>query len=512
MSEHGDAPRLEPHSETLYRRLVVALVVTIVLVIGTFIYAVASYFSGYQAISPPVRVEVGPFDPLISLDLPPAQFVALALLSMLAIALTAVTFEIIAALLSVNPRRARISAHRPMLRPAPSGGVRVTVLVPAHNEEASIPFTLQALVEQTRPPDRIIVVADNCTDATVEIAKSMGHEVFETVDNVHRKGGALNQVLASVLPSMNASDAILVIDADTKLDPRFISVAAAALENDPDLTAVGGVFYGDPGHGVVGQFQRNEYTRYALQLKARRGRVFVLTGTASMFRAEAMLDVAAARGLFIPGEPGQVYDTAAMTEDNELTLALKSLGATMISPSECRVTTEIMPDWRHLWTQRKRWQRGALENLAAYGLTRATMRYWGQQMGIAYGAVALNLAILLMIITALSVDEWIWFPFWTAVGIIFWLERLITAWGGGWKARGLAALLIPELLYDVFLQTVFFRCLIDITLDRSGTWGHVAHAETPQELEVGAVGEAGDEALVGAGVANVGAQVPGGAS
>ena len=496
MSNHGDAPALPPHPEKLYRRLVVALVVTIVLVIGTYVYAVARYFAGYQAMTPPIRVEVGPFDPLVSVDLPPVQFVALALLSMLAIALTAVTFEVVATLLSLNPRRARISSHRPALRPAPEGDVRVTVLVPAHNEEASIPLTLNALVAQTRPPDRIIVVADNCTDATVAIARDMGHEVFETVDNVHRKGGALNQALATVLPQMTAADAILVIDADTKLDPRFIDVAAKALANDPELTAVGGVFYGDPGHGLVGQFQRNEYTRYALQLKARRGRVFVLTGTASMFRAEAMLDVAAARGLYIPGEPGQVYDTAAMTEDNELTLALKSLGATMVSPSECRVTTEIMPDWRHLWTQRKRWQRGALENLAAYGLTRATMRYWGQQMGIAYGAVALNLAILLMIITALSVDEWIWFPFWTMVGIIFWLERIITAWGGGWKARGLAALLIPELLYDVFLQTVFFRCLIDIALDRSGTWGHVAQAsEDPQELD------GADSALVGAGAA-----------
>jgi cellulose synthase/poly-beta-1,6-N-acetylglucosamine synthase-like glycosyltransferase len=189
-----------------------------------------------------------------------------------------------------------------------------------------------------------------------------------------------------------------------------------------------------------------------------------------------------------------------MTEDNELTLALKSLGATMVSPAQCRVTTEIMPDWRHLWTQRKRWQRGALENLAAYGLTRATMRYWGQQMGIAYGAVALNLAILLMIITALSVDEWIWFPFWTLVGFIFWLERVITAWGGGWRARGLAALLIPELMYDVFLQVVFFRCLIDITLDRSGTWGHVAHGSQDEETA-----ESSEDQLVAVGVPAIGA-------
>ena len=51
-----------------------------------------------------------------------------------------------------------------------------------------------------------------------------------------------------------------------------------------------------------------------------------------MFRAYALKAVADARGYLIPGDAGQVYDTAAMTEDNELTIALKSLGAKMCSP------------------------------------------------------------------------------------------------------------------------------------------------------------------------------------
>ena len=38
-----------------------------------------------------------------------------------------------------------------------------------------------------------------------------------------------------------------------------------------------------------------------------------------------------------------MYDTYSLTEDNELTLALKSLGARLLSPKECRVRTELMP-------------------------------------------------------------------------------------------------------------------------------------------------------------------------
>ncbi len=63
-----------------------------------------------------------------------------------------------------------------------------------------------------------------------------------------------------------------------------------------------------------------------------------------MIRGYALRAVAEARGPLIPGTAGQVYDTLALTEDNELTLALKTLGARMTSPPQCRVTTELMTD------------------------------------------------------------------------------------------------------------------------------------------------------------------------
>ena len=56
----------------------------------------------------------------------------------------------------------------------------------------------------------------------------------------------------------------------------------------------------------------------------------------------------------------------------------------------------------------------------------------------------------------------------------------ITAWSGGWRARLLAVLLFPELAYDVFLQIVFAKCLLDITLARTASWKHVTHAR-PRE-------------------------------
>ncbi|MDO8107042.1 glycosyltransferase family 2 protein [Isoptericola sp. b441] len=362
-----------------------------------------------------------------------------------------------------------------------AGPVTVTVLIPAHDEEASLPGTIASLTGQSRPPERILVIADNCADRTVDVARAAGVEVLETVANAHKKAGALNQALRDLLPTQGDNDAVMVMDADTRLDDGFLETAVARLTADRALMAIGGLFYGDQGAGLLGQFQRNEYRRYSRDIRRRRGRVFVLTGTASVFRPGALRAVADARGSSLPGVPGDVYDTAALTEDNELTLALKSLGALMISPRECSVVTEMMPTWRALWNQRLRWQRGALENLAAYGLTPKTFRYWAQQLGIGYGVVALATYVVLIAVTVLAVDSWVWFPFWMGMGALFSLERTVTAWDGGWRARIVAALLLPELAYAMFLDAVYVRGVLDILLGRTAAWKHVAHASATDD-------------------------------
>lgn len=367
-----------------------------------------------------------------------------------------------------------------------AGPVTITVLVPAHNEQTSIGATLDSLLDQTLPPERLVVVADNCTDDTVAVARRHGAEVFETVDNTEKKAGALNQALAVFLEGLGDNDCIMVVDADTVLDPRFIEVAAKHLTDDRAMTSVGGLFYGEGTAGLLGQFQRSEYVRYSRELDRRRGRVFVLTGTAAIFRSTALRTVAASRGSLLPGVTGDVYDTAALTEDNELTLALKTLGGLMCSPKECRVVTELMPKWRHLWNQRLRWQRGALENLGTYGFKPTLVRYWAQQLGIGYSVIALSAFWILLGITVLATPNWVWFPFWLGIGAIFVVDRVVSVWDGGWKARGLAALLFPELVYDLFLDVVYVKGIIDITFARRAEWGHVPHEQSQPDTPAAA--------------------------
>lgn len=357
------------------------------------------------------------------------------------------------------------------------GPVTVTVLIPAHNEQDKIGATLRSLQEHDDPPDRIIVVADNCTDSTEQVARAAGVEVVPTVGNTKKKAGALNQVLVRLLPQLDENDTVMIMDADTVLDRGYLAAARQRMTDDRALMAVGGLFYGEDGAGIMGQFQRNEYTRYSREIARRRGRVFVLTGTASMFRSRALKTVAESRGTLLPGHYTDVYDTEALTEDNELTIALKSLGALMISPDRCRVVTEVMPTWRALWHQRLRWQRGALENLGAYGVTPQTARYWAQQLGIGYGVVALTAYLALLFFMIFSLDQWVWFPFWIGIGTLFAVERVVAVWRSTWQARLLAALLFPELVYAMFLNVVYVKGVFDIMTAKSAQWGHVVRNE-----------------------------------
>ena len=65
---------------------------------------------------------------------------------------------------------------------APSNKPKTVVIVPAHDEEAILADRLVALREAASGLARILVVADNCSDSTAEIARSLGADVIERND------------------------------------------------------------------------------------------------------------------------------------------------------------------------------------------------------------------------------------------------------------------------------------------------------------------------------------------
>jgi len=118
------------------------------------------------------------------------------------------------------------------LRPLRSGASStrrpsIDVLIPAHNEEVVIAATLESVAAQLASGDRILVVADNCSDATAAIARRAGAEVAERFDTVRRgKGYALDHGLR--VSKADAREVVVIVDADCTLAAGTLDVLARA--------------------------------------------------------------------------------------------------------------------------------------------------------------------------------------------------------------------------------------------------------------------------------------------
>jgi cellulose synthase/poly-beta-1,6-N-acetylglucosamine synthase-like glycosyltransferase len=94
---------------------------------------------------------------------------------------------------------------------------RLVVLIPAHNEAVGISMTLETLLPQIAAPTDILVVADNCTDATASVARTFGVTVIERQDSERiGKGYALDYGIRFL--EKNPPDIVIVVDADCLVD------------------------------------------------------------------------------------------------------------------------------------------------------------------------------------------------------------------------------------------------------------------------------------------------------
>jgi cellulose synthase/poly-beta-1,6-N-acetylglucosamine synthase-like glycosyltransferase len=119
----------------------------------------------------------------------------------------------------------------------PSRTARFLFVIPAHDEEANIASTIESCRGVSYDPAlyRVIVIADNCTDATADLACAVGAEVIERTDLLRRsKGHALEYFFEQRPGFVSATDAVVVIDADTIVDPGILTAFAAALGEGKD--------------------------------------------------------------------------------------------------------------------------------------------------------------------------------------------------------------------------------------------------------------------------------------
>lgn len=229
----------------------------------------------------------------------------------------------------------------------------VSVLIPAHNEAVVIRKTLQAMTRLDYPKDRleVIVINDNSSDDTGEIARKMGEEhpfirVIETTPPNKGKGksSALNTGYA-----VSKGEYIIVYDADNTPEPQSVYYLVMGLMNDPKAGAMVGKFR-------VSNAKETLLTRFinietiCFQWMAQAGRWFwfkmsTIPGTNFAIRRSIIERLGG-------------WDVNALAEDTELSVRVYELGY-HIRFFPAAITWEQEPEtWKVWWRQRTRWARG----------------------------------------------------------------------------------------------------------------------------------------------------------
>jgi cellulose synthase/poly-beta-1,6-N-acetylglucosamine synthase-like glycosyltransferase len=300
----------------------------------------------------------------------------------------------------------------------------VAMLVPAHNEALGIAATLRNLRSQMRPGDRLLVVADNCSDATAETARAEGAEVIERQHATQRgKGFALAfgvEHLREAPPPV-----VVIVDADCVFEPGALDALAAACERSGApiqakylMTHEGAVGL----NGRVAEFAWRVKNWVRPRGAARLGWPCQLTGSGMAF-------------------PWPLIESAplansSIVEDMQLGLVLARAGDAPLFCEAAGVLSHFPTSAAAVASQRTRWEHGHLGMLTEHAwpmLQQGLRRSDWKLLGLALDLAVPPLALLVMLVTAL------------------WLVALVMGWAGTgagpvWGAAGLLGIVAVAVL------------------------------------------------------------------
>lgn len=268
---------------------------------------------------------------------------AVTTIALACLALVPIAMFSLEVLLSLWPRRAQ-----PLVD---DRSVRAAVLIPAHNEEAGIRGTIESILPTIGPHDRVLVVADNCTDRTADVARECGAEVVCRHDLSQRgKGFALDFGIAHL--TSNPPDVVVFLDADCRVQPQTVRTLAtvAASTKRP----VQGLNLCDPSadakhwESISGLAFRFKNLVRSLGLYRLAGLCY-LTGT----------------GMSLPWHLIRRADlaTACVVEDMQLGIDLALAGSKPLLCLDARVDSPLPKQQAAARTQRTRWEHGHLATL-----------------------------------------------------------------------------------------------------------------------------------------------------
>jgi cellulose synthase/poly-beta-1,6-N-acetylglucosamine synthase-like glycosyltransferase len=342
---------------------------------------------------------------------------------------------------------------------------QVAILVPAHNEEAVIQSTLTRLKTTSLPHDQIVVIADNCTDATAEIARNAGVTVIERQDSLNKgKGYALDYGLQFI--ASDPPEVVVFVDADCLVQKNTV-----ALLSEKAMTT------GRPVQAAYLMAKpkqpspKDSISAFAFKVK-------------NLVRSRGMVQMGlpcllAGTGMAFPWTVIRSIDLAnsEIVEDMKLGLDLTIAGYPPIFCSSARVNGSLPQNSQTAKSQRTRWEHGHIQTLLTYvpkliiaGITQKRFDLFFSALDLCIPPLSLFVAIwfgvmCISLYTAYLMS--IWIPaLVTGIAGIFILAAILIAWSN--FARSDLPLL--ELLSVPFYILWKIPLYLKFLIQRQQTW------------------------------------------
>lgn len=343
--------------------------------------------------------------------------------------------------------------------------LRFDIIVPAHNEAAGIQNVIANLRKLDWPVDgyRILVVADNCTDATAALARAAGAEVLERHDSALRgKGYALDFAFQASQASGWAY-AVIVIDADSEVSPNLLEAFSSRIESGAKAIQA--------HYGVL-----NARVSWRTRLMTIAMAAFHVLRSRARERLQLSCGIRGNGWCVTHRLLSQVpYRAFSLAEDVEYGIDLGLAGYRVHYAGEAHVNAEMVSGEQAARSQRQRWEQGRLRLIrsktlpllrAAAGGSVVCLDLLIDLFVLPLSYVALNVATLILF-AAIAV---LWMPdleIWLTLGIACGLSLFLYVLRG-WQLSGIGLIGLADLLRAPFF--VLWKILLMIRTPRSGLW------------------------------------------
>lgn len=236
---------------------------------------------------------------------------------------------------------------------------RIAVVIPAHNEELLLPLTLESIVNarQDRAEVRVFVIADNCNDATADIARLGGATVAERIDLSTGRGKpfALRWFFETYCEELAGFDFVSLIDADTLVDENFFHAVLDGMADSKVLVAQG--YYGASNVEASWRAALSEVALTVAHHLRSLGRNAIgstagLKGNGMIFRTEFLLE--------------HGWESESLVEDLEKSILLLERGVHVRYLPNAIVRGEMASNASAAEEQRKRWEGGRVSLFRKY--------------------------------------------------------------------------------------------------------------------------------------------------